>query len=136
MKKEKIIIFLTIIAIIPSTLFFGMSILGIINILSNFYPKDITILISMLFGICGYIGLLLNLKQIKSKKSEVINFVFLILGVIGFIIFNSSIGGMNSWKWILTFEEPDEWLIFVTPILITIILIVIKGRILISKKQE
>lgn len=86
----------------------------------------------MIFGLLGYIGLVMNLKQDKKIKSELLNFIFLTLGIIGFIMFNSIEGGIEAWKWIILIEEPDEWLIFVGPILITIILTIMKGKRLIT----
>ncbi len=85
-------------------------------------------LISLLFGILGYIGLLMNLKQNKELKVELINFILLVLGIVGFVLFNSCQGGLRAWKWILMIEEPDEWILFFGPILITLFLIVIKGK--------
>jgi hypothetical protein len=128
MKRETINILLTIIAIIPFTFFMFISVYGIINILSRFDIKDSLLLSSMLFGIFGYVGLLMNLKQNKEIKNELLNFVFLSLGIIGFVMFNSFEGGTKAWKWIFTIEEPDEWLIFVGPILITTLITIMKGK--------
>lgn len=128
MKKATLNILLTILALLPSTFFLFMSIFGIVNILSGFHADDIVVLLSLLFGVCGYIGLCMNLKQDKEKKNEIINFLLLFLGVSGFVLFNSITGGFKAWKWILTIEEPDEWLIFVGPILITTFLIIAKGK--------
>jgi len=128
MIKEMINRILTVLAIIPSTFFIVMSIIGIVNVISNFYPRKVIILLSILFGILGYVGLWMNLKQNKKKKVEVINFILLFLGIIGFVMFNSLEGGLQAWIWILTIEEPNEWLLFVGPVIITIILIIIKGK--------
>ena len=127
MKRETINIILTVISLLPMTYFLLLSIYGMFNILSNFETKSIMILISMIFGVYGYIGLLMNLKQNKNLKVEIINFIMLLLGIIGFAIFNSIIGGKDAWKWIVTMEEPDEWFILVAPILISIFLTIEKG---------
>ena len=128
MKKDTINIVLTLLALLPMTFFLFVSIYGIFNILSSFDLNAIIILISLIFGIIGYVGLLMNLKQNKDLKSEIINFIFLLLGIVGFVLFNSFEFGLKAWKWILMIEEPDEWLMFVGPTLTTIILIVIKGK--------
>ncbi|MCX2745632.1 hypothetical protein OO013_17250 [Mangrovivirga sp. M17] len=128
MKKERINIALTLLALLPMTFFLFVSIYGAFNILSSFDFNDTLILISLIFGILGYVGLLMNLKQNKELKAESINFIFLLLGIVGFILFNSFEGGLKAWKWILMIEDPDEWLMFVGPTLITILLIVTKGK--------
>ena len=128
MKKETINIILTVLALLPMTFFLFVSIYGAFNILSSFHFNDTLVLISLIFGILGYAGLVMNLKQNKKLKTEVINFIFLLLGIVGFVLFNSFVGGLKAWKWILMIEEPDEWLMFVGPTLITIILILKKGK--------
>ena len=128
MKKETINIILTVLALLPMTFFLFVSIYGAFNILSSFHFNDTLVLISLIFGILGYAGLVMNLKQNKKLKTEVINFIFLLLGIVGFVLFNSFEGGLKAWKWILMIEEPDEWLMFVGPTLITIILILKKGK--------
>ena len=128
MKKETINIILTVLALLPMTFFLFVSIYGVFNILSSFHFNDILVLISLIFGILGYAGLVMNLKQNKKLKTEVINFIFLLLGIVGFVLFNSFEGGLKAWKWILMIEEPDEWLMYVGPTLITIILILKKGK--------
>lgn len=128
MKKETINIILTVLALLPMTFFLFVSIYGVFNILSSFHFNDTLVLISLIFGILGYAGLVMNLKQNKKLKTEVINFIFLLLGIVGFVLFNSFEGGLKAWKWILMIEEPDEWLMYVGPTLITIILILKKGK--------
>lgn len=129
MKKE-INIVLTLLALLPMTFFLFVSIYGVFNSLSSFDFKKMPLLISFIFGILGYAGLLMNLKQNKELKAEVINFIFLLLGIVGFVLFNSIEGGLKAWKWVLIIEEPYEWLMFVGPNLITIVLIIIKGNLL------
>ena len=133
MKKETVNIILTIVALIPMTYFMVLSIYALANLLSKFDVDDTLILISITFGILGYVGLLMNLKQSKNKNVEFINLTFLSLGIIGFVLFNSIQGGTKAWKWVIMTEEPDEWLMFVGPILITMYLSIIKGKRLITK---
>ncbi|AWH74780.1 hypothetical protein DCS32_11610 [Dokdonia sp. Dokd-P16] len=133
MKKETVNIILTIVALIPMTYFMVLSIYALANLLSKFDVDDTLILISITFGILGYVGLLMNLKQSKNKNVEFINLTFLSIGIIGFVLFNSIQGGTKAWKWVIMIEEPDEWLMFVGPILITMYLSIIKGKRLITK---
>lgn len=128
MNKETVNTILTILAIMPMTFFLALSIYGLSAILSNFDADDTLILISIIFGIFGYVGLLMNLKQEKSKGGELVNLIFLLLGILGFILFTSFQGGIIAWKWIITIDELDEWLVFVGPVLITIYLTIIKVK--------
>ena len=128
MNKETVNTILTILAIMPMTFFLALSIYGLSAILSNFDADDTLILISIVFGILGYVGLLMNLKQEKSKGGELVNLIFLLLGILGFILFTSFQGGIIAWKWIITIDELDEWLVFVGPVLITIYLTIIKVK--------
>lgn len=128
MKRETITIILTTITLFPMTFWLFLSIYGLKSILTNFDSNNIPIVLAMVFGIIGYIGLIMNLKTDKKMKAERINFVFLLVGIIGFILFHSIEGGLEAWKWIIFMEEPDEWIIFVGPILMTIIITVMKGK--------
>lgn len=132
MKRETITIILTTITLIPMTFWLFLSIYGLKSILTNFDSNNIPIGLAMVFGIIGYIGLIMNLKTDKKLKGECINFVFLLVGIIGFILFHSIEGGINAWKWIIFMEEPDEWIIFVGPMLMTIIITVMKGNLLLK----
>ena len=128
MKRETITIILTTITLFPMTFWLFLSIYGLKSILTNFDSNNIQIVLAMVFGIIGYIGLIMNLKTDKKMKAERINFIFLLVGIIGFILFHSIEGGLEAWKWIIFMEEPDEWIIFVGPILMTIIITVMKGN--------
>ena len=128
MKKETLNIFLTIVALIPLTFYLIISVYALYNILSKFSVDALIILIPITLGILGYVGLLMNLKKGKSQKWEFINLTFLISGIIGWVLFNSFVGGFEAWKWIITIEEPDEWFIFVGPILLTLYLTIIKAK--------
>lgn len=132
MKRETITIILTTITLIPMTFWLFLSIYGLKNMLTNFDSNNIPIGLAMVFGIIGYIGLIMNLKTEKKLKSECINFVFLLVGIIGFILFHSIEGGITAWKWIIFMEEPNEWIIFVGPMLMTIIITVMKGNLLLK----
>jgi hypothetical protein len=128
MKKGTVNIILTLVALIPMTFYMLLSIYGLTIVLSNFDVNDVLILISMVFGILGYIGLVMNLKRHKKLKAELANFIFLLLGIIGFIMFISFEGGVDGWKWVILIEELDEWLVSVVPILITTLLTIIKAK--------
>jgi hypothetical protein len=71
-----------------------------------------------LCGICGYIGLIMILKGLH-KTRHILKSIFLILGLIGFIIFVNYSGRNNFWKWILSVEEPDEWFIIMLPLIVS-----------------
>ncbi|MFM6994594.1 MAG: hypothetical protein ACKOWO_05730 [Sediminibacterium sp.] len=73
---------------------------------------------SILFGITGYIGLITSLAL---PKKNFLNFLLLLLGLIGFSIFLSYEGGMKGWKWLLTIEEPEEWFILALPIIASLL---------------
>lgn len=128
MKKETVNIILTILAIIPATLYMVLSIFGLVHILSNFDIKDTSILVSIVFGLLGYAGLWMNLKQNKPIKAELLNVLFLLLGVIGFVLFSVCEGGTKAWRWIIAMEDPREWLLFVGPVLITLYLLFTKAK--------
>lgn len=74
----------------------------------------------MLLGIMGYVGLITSLVAQKSPK---LNLTFLLIGLTGFILFTSFEGGIRAWKWLLLFEEPDEWYIMGLPLLAFVIAI-------------
>jgi len=128
MKKDKLNNFLTILTLIPLTFYLMISVYALYNILSKFSVDALIILIPITLGILGYVGLLMNLKKNKGQKWEFINLTFLISGIIGWVLFNSFVGGIEAWKWIIMIDEPDEWLIFVGPILLTVYLTIIKAK--------
>ena len=128
MKKDKLNNFLTILTLIPLTFYLVISVYALYNILAKFSVDALIILIPITLGILGYVGLLMNLKKNKGQKWEFINLTFLISGIIGWVLFNSFVGGIEAWKWIIMIDEPDEWLIFVGPILLTMYLTIIKAK--------
>lgn len=128
MKRKSINVILTLFALVPMTFYLLLTVYGIVNVLMRFAPDDALLLLSMVFGVLGYVGLAMNLKQNKELKGELINFILLLIGVSGVILFTSIEGGLKAWKWILTIEEPDEWLMSVGPVSIVIFLMVLKGK--------
>lgn len=128
MKRKSINVILTLFALVPMTFYLLLTVYGIVNVLMRFAPDDALLLLSMVFGVLGYVGLAMNLKQNKELKVELINFILLLIGVSGGILFTSIEGGLKAWKWIFTIEEPDEWLMSVGPVLIVIFLMVLKGK--------
>lgn len=124
--RNKISFFLITSAIVPATLLLILSLIGIFIILLNFETKESHILLSMLLGILGYAGLIMLLFLNQSKKQLKTNIFLLICGITGFIIFTSFNGGIEAWKWILTFEEIDEWFIYVWPNIVAIIFIIVQ----------
>lgn len=128
MNRETLNTIVTIIALIPMSFFMFLSIFMIRNIILNIQPNDFPILTSLLLGILGYIGLLWNLIYDKKKVAETLNFILLVLGILGFILFVSIEGGFKGWRWIFTIEEPEEWFIIVGPIIITIYLMIEKVK--------
>jgi len=73
---------------------------------------SVLLFVSLLFCIVGYAGLCTALLLPKRPK---LNVSLLLLGLIGFSIFMSLQGGSSAWKWLLLFEEPDEWFLLGFP---------------------
>lgn len=77
-------------AIIPATqLFFTTLIFTYVFITDGdlLEPENFIIFLSFIFGICGYIGLLLTLKGLH-KTNHLKKFTLIGLGVFGFITLN------------------------------------------------
>lgn len=108
------------IALIPATLLLSYSFAGLAIIFERdeLNNKELIIIFSMISGIAGYIGLLTSL--IIPKKAK-LNFVLLLIGLLGFSLFTSFTGGISAWKWLLLFEEPDEWFILGLPFIASIV---------------
>ena len=53
------------------------------------------------------------------KTRHILKSIFVILGLIGFIIFVNYSGTNNFWKWILYVEEPDEWFIIILSLIVS-----------------
>lgn len=120
MLKEVTYKIILITGLFPATLLLFFSFLGLANILSSnqLYQKDIIILTSILLGMAGYVGLITSLAL---PKKTLLNFLLLLLGLIGFSIFLSYEGGMRGWKWLLTIEEPEEWFFPAWPIIASLL---------------
>jgi len=108
------------IALIPATLLLSFSFAGMSIILSGdeISTDELVIIFSMISGIAGYIGLLTAL--IIPQKAK-LNLVLLLIGLLGFSLFTSFTGGTRAWKWLLFFEEPDEWFIMGLPFIASIV---------------
>jgi len=95
---------------------------------------EIFMVLSMIFGICGYIGLLLSLLP-KLEQKYLLKFTLLVLGLIGSVTFTIVAGGKRAWTWVLNIEEFDEWIIWVWPLIVSIVLIGLNGRKLFDKNE-
>lgn len=120
MLKELTYKIIIITGLLPASILLVFSFMGLSNILSSNHliGEDIILLFSIIVGIAGYIGLVTSLV---IPKKTMLNFLLLLLGLIGFSIFLSMEGGMHGWLWFLTIEEPDEWLLPAWPIITALI---------------
>lgn len=118
--KKKILYILLISGIAPATYLFSITLLFLYLFITdrNFGLSEIIMVFSFLCGICGYIGLLMILIGLH-KTRHILKSIFLILGLIGFIIFINYSGMNNFWKWILYVEEPGEWFIIMLPLIVS-----------------
>lgn len=123
MKYKTIKILLIISAIIPATILAALNIFGIIRMLTTPELKNLVYIICFVFGILGYLGLWMLFLTNQNTKKKIINILFLICGILSFIIFTSIEGGKNAWNWIITFQELDEWIVYVYPSLISLLFI-------------
>lgn len=97
--------------------------------LENFIP-----FLSFICGICGYIGLLITLKGLH-KTNHLKKFTLIGLGLVAFITLHLITNTKGFWKWVLTFEEPDEWFVGIWPILISIIFLIMIAIDYIKKRK-
>ena len=113
-----------------------MTILILPNLISNFEFdfEYVLILLSCVFGISGFIGLL-TLFNINKIVNHILTIILLTSGMLGSVIFISTTGGQKAWKWILTFEEPDEWFIFMWPNIVALVFTIILARQYQTKKS-
>lgn len=123
--------------LLPATFLLGLTFLFLPDQIKNlsFEVVEILMFLSMIFGICGYIGLLLSLIP-KLKHKYLLKFALLFLGVIGSMTFTTIAGGKRAWTWILNIEEFDEWIIWVWPIIVSTVLIFLNGRKLLNRNEE
>lgn len=123
MKYKTIKILLIISAIIPSTILAALNIFGIIRMLVTPELRNLVYIVCFAFGILGYLGLWMLFLTNQNTKKKIINILFLICGILSFIIFTSIEGGKSAWNWIITFQELDEWIVYVYPSLISLLFI-------------
>lgn len=123
--------------LLPATFLLGLTFLFLPDLIKNlsFEVVKIFMVLSMIFGICGYIGLLLSLLP-KLEHKYLLKFTLLVLGIIGSVTFTTIAGGKRAWTWIFNIEEFDEWIIWIWPLIVSIVLISLNGRKLLNKNEE
>jgi hypothetical protein len=123
--------------LLPATFLLGLTFLFMPDLIKNlsFDFQEIVMLFSMLFGICGYIGLLLSITA-KFENKNILKLTFLILGITGSIIFISIAGGKKAWTWVLNIEEFDEWIIWIWPLIVSFVLAILNGQKLFIKNEK
>ena len=119
---------LLISGIVPATFMFFQTLMMLFLFISDtdFSLIDILIMISFLFGLCGYIGLLITLKGL-NKTNHLKKLIFIGLGLIGFTMFFNIAGARWFWSWVLKTEEPDEWFLGIWPIIVSIVFLIMIG---------
>ncbi len=134
MSKELIYKLLLFTGLIPASILVCFSFLGLYNVITlnvlNF--RNIITLTSLSLGIIGFIGL--NTSFVVPKKAK-LNFILLLLGIIGFSMFLSFEGGIAGWKWFVTIEEPDEWFLLGWPVIIAIVGLIVNFRAILKRKN-
>jgi hypothetical protein len=122
--------------LLPATFLLGLTILFLPDLIKNLSLDlvQISMVLSMIFGIFGYIGLLLSLLP-KLEHKYMLKFTLLVFGIIGFVTFTTITGGKRAWTWVLIIEEFDEWIIWIWPQIVSIVLIVLNGRKLFNKNE-
>jgi|LakMenE18May11ns_1017448.scaffolds.fasta_scaffold9828189_1 hypothetical protein len=123
--------------LLPATILLALTLSFLPSFISDlsFEFDEIVIVVSMLLGICGYIGLTLSLLS-KFENNSLLKLTFLILGLIGSITFTSITGGKRAWKWVMNIEEFDEWIIWIWPLIVSIVLIGLNGLKLLRKNKK
>jgi len=136
-KKNILVKTLSIFGIIPAIYLLGISLIFLPSLFSDLLKKptseDLTMIILILFGICGFAGLTLQLIANLQKKIK-LKILLLSLSLIGYFGFFTFINGMQSWiniyESIKNFKENYLELYFaIAPVIITIILIGINLKI-------
>lgn len=122
--------------LLPATFLLGLTFLFLPDLIKNLSLElvEIFMVLSMIFGICGYIGLLLSLLP-KLEHKYLLKLTLLVLGIIGSVTFITIAGGKRAWTWVLNIEEFDEWIIWVWPLIVSIVLIGLNGRKLFNKNE-
>ena len=135
-QKNLLIKILTIIGIIPAIYLLGLSLIFLPNIITNLFKhqhiENSIIIILILFGICGFIGLIIQLFTHIYKKVK-LKIILLSLSLIGYFGFFTFINGMQSWINIFdsfkNFKENYLEIYFVVaPVIVSVILIGINIR--------
>lgn len=123
--------------LLPATFLLGLTFLFMPDLIKNlsFDFEEIVMLLSMIFGICGYIGLLLSILA-KFENKNLLKLIFLILGITGSMIFTSIAGGERAWTWVLNIEEFDEWIIWIWPLIVSFMLAIWNGQKLFIKNER
>jgi len=123
--------------LLPATFLLGLTFLFMPDLIKNlsFDFEEIAMLLSMIFGICGYIGLLLSILATFENKNP-LKLIFLILGITGSMIFTSIAGGERAWTWVLNIEEFDEWIIWIWPLIVSFMLAIWNGQKLFIKNER
>lgn len=101
-----------------------LTVLGSLIVLSSpdFSMDFFLAVISMLLGICGYVGLLILFNGLH-KTNHLKKMILLFLGLIGFLIFMFQISPRNMIDWI--FEFNLESLVGKLPIIVTIVFFIL-----------
>lgn len=122
--------------LLPATFLLGLTFLFLPDLIKNLSLElvEIFMVLSMIFGICGYIGLLLSLLP-KLEHKYLLKLTLLVLGIIGSVTFITIAGGKRAWTWVLNIEEFDEWIIWVWPLIVSIVSIGLNGRKLFNKNE-
>ena len=119
MKRREILYIILISGLIPATWLLILTFLGIYSAILNVelslnYLLSIS---SMFLGIFGYVGLLMLLKGLH-KNNQIKKLIFLVCGLIGFLIFMTFLSPRNFSDWL--FEYDFESIIGKFPIVVSL----------------
>ncbi|MEA5141638.1 hypothetical protein [Arcicella rigui] len=122
--------------LLPATFLLGLTFLFLPDLIINLSLElvEISMVLSMIFGICGYLGLLFSLLPKLENKYQ-LKFILLVLGIIGSVTFTTITGRKRAWTWVFSIEEFEGWIIWVWPLIVSIILIGLNGRKLFNKNE-
>lgn len=140
--QNKVIRFLTILGLIPSFYLLGISLIFLPSLFTDLLKdpniENLIIIILILFGICGFLGLIFQLVSgFYSKiKLKITLQLLSIIGYLGFITFTNGINScINIFESLKNIKENFfELYIWLSPIIITIILISVNFRLLRKNK--
>lgn len=102
---KQILYIILISGLIPATWLLVLTFLGIYFTIPNVelsFDYLITI-VSMILGICGYVGLLMLLKGLH-KKRLIIKLSLLVCGLIGFLLFMLHVSPRNFNEWLMEYD--------------------------------